>query len=280
LKNKERNLELFLYLITHPQIWQYASTYYETWKNSKKKHLVHTYTDEILPVEKIISSIFPSSNYLMDDFKKTTSQLLEHVLNFVKQLENKEYPSKEKPYGTNWGLELNSALILYALCKIVKPEKVVETGVAYGLASSYILQALNENKKGTLYSIDFPFSPWQTKKMIGAMTPDDLRARRKFVYGPSSAVLKKLLNSIGPIDIFFHDSLHTYKNMKREFNTVWPFIKKDGFLISDDVLHNNAFYELHSKYNLKPFLLSQKAKAISSSLESPTKDYLGIIQKN
>jgi len=274
------NLEILLYLITHPQIWQYTQTYYESWKDSKKKHKVHTYSDEIASFEKIISSLFPSSNYSIDDFKKDTAQLLKHVLNFVKQLENKEYPSKEKPYGTNWGLELDSSLFLYALCKIIKPEKVVETGVAYGLASSYILQALDENKKGTLYSIDFPFSPWQTKKMIGSMTPDNLRSRRKFVYGPSSAVLKKLLNSIGPIDIFVHDSLHTYKNMNREFNTVWPFIKNSGFLISDDALHNNAFYELHSKYNLTPFLLSQKIKPISSALESPTKDYLGIIQKN
>ena len=65
-----------------------------------------------------------------------------------------------------------------------------------------------------------------------------------------------------------------------EFETSWPFIKKSGFLISDDVLDNNAFYEFHSKLNLKPFLLlSQKGKVISSVLESSTKDYLGIIQK-
>jgi len=215
----------------------------------------------------------------MDDFKKNTAQLCQHALNFFEQIENKEYPSKEKPYGANSALEINSSLFLYALCKLTKPEKVVETGVAYGLSSSYILQALYENKKGMLYSVDFTYSPWHTKKMIGSLTPDHLRFRRKFVYGPSSVMLKKLLNSTGQIDIFFRDSLHTYNSMMYEFNTAWPFIKKGGFLISDDVLHNNAFFEFHSKLNLKPFLLSQKVKAISSILEDSTKDYLGIIQK-
>jgi len=275
-----RKLKILLYLISNPQVSRYQlPIHYETWKDSKKKYPLHDYTNEIVQLEKILLSLFPFSNFSIDDLNKNTVSLRQHALNFFKQLENKKYPSKEKPYGTSSALEINSALFLYALCKLTKPEKVVETGVAYGLSSSYILQALYENKKGTLYSIDFTYSPWHTKKMIGSLTADHLRFRRKFVYGPSSVVLEKLLNSIGHIDIFFRDSLHTYKSMMYEFETAWPFIKKSGFLISDDVLHNNAFYEFHSKLNLKPFLLSQKGKAISSELECSTKDYLGIIQK-
>ena len=279
MQKKNQYFHLILHIFSHPELWKYISTYYETWIEAKRKYIVHEYKEEILPIQKIYETLFPSSKYSLGDFKKNTSSLLTHILNFTKNLEKKSYPSKEKPYDTNWGLEINSALLLYIICKMIKPEKVVETGVAYGLASSYILQALDENKKGILYSIDFPFSPWQTKEMIGSITPVHLRSRRKFVYGPSSNVLKKLLQSIGSIDLFFHDSLHSYKNMKREFTTAWPFIKEGGFLISDDALHNNAFYELHKQFNLKPLLLSQKEKPISQSLQSPTKDYLGILKK-
>lgn len=46
--------------------------------------------------------------------------------------------------------------LVYAIVRVLKPEIVVETGVASGLSSAYILQALEENRKGKLYSIDLP----------------------------------------------------------------------------------------------------------------------------
>ena len=144
------------------------------------------------------------------------------------------------------------------LCKTIKPEKIVETGVAYGLSSMYILQALKENNKGTLYSIDSVFSPWQSKETIGAAIPNELRDRWKFIFGSSSEKLKNILSDLNQIDIFFHDSLHTYKNMIFEFETSWPFITTNGFLISDDIGDNNAFYDFITKVKKSPFILSQK----------------------
>ncbi len=49
---------------------------------------------------------------------------------------------------------------LYAIVRSLKPETVLETGVASGLASAYILLALRQNKKGKLYSIDLPSEGW------------------------------------------------------------------------------------------------------------------------
>jgi predicted O-methyltransferase YrrM len=39
----------------------------------------------------------------------------------------------------------------------IKPKIVVETGVSFGITSSFILQAMEENGFGTLYSIDLLF---------------------------------------------------------------------------------------------------------------------------
>lgn len=56
------------------------------------------------------------------------------------------------PYHS--GLEMVRLPVL--ACKGEKPERVIETGVARGASSQAILQALEENRKGHLYSIDMP----------------------------------------------------------------------------------------------------------------------------
>lgn len=162
----------------------------------------------------------------------------------------------------------SSSVLLYLICRILKPEKVVETGVAYGRSSTLILQALHDNNFGNLYSIDYSFRPWESKKMLGSMIPDYLRNRWKLVYGMSKKKLKPLLNSLGKIDIFIHDSAHTYENMMFEFSTSWPHINKNGFLISDDL--NTAFNDFSIEQNITPVLFAQKLKE---------KNFLGILQK-
>ena len=53
-------------------------------------------------------------------------------------------------------------------------------------------------------------------------------------------VLEPLLKKLGRIDIFFHDSLHTYKHMLFEYNTCWDYLKDNGILISDDIIVMNG----------------------------------------
>ena len=72
------------------------------------------------------------------------------------------------------------------------------------------------------------------------------------------------------IDIFLHDSLHTYKNMSLEFKKSWPFIKSGGFLLSDDVLTNNAFSDFYTSIKKEPIIMIQDENPIS---------YLGILKK-
>ena len=47
--------------------------------------------------------------------------------------------------------------LLYFLTRYLNPENVLETGVAAGFSSYAILSALQKNRKGTLYSSDFPY---------------------------------------------------------------------------------------------------------------------------
>jgi len=46
--------------------------------------------------------------------------------------------------------------IIYTLIRCLKPRIVIETGVANGASSTFILSALEKNNLGKLYSIDLP----------------------------------------------------------------------------------------------------------------------------
>lgn len=260
---------LLIYAITHPKSGKHILVgKYQSWQDSKVRS-VFDYASKQSEFNLILKSFFPDTNYSLNDLQNDTREIQSHVTDFSSRLDRSAYPSKEKPYPLDYSLDNTSGLFLYALCKIVKPDIVIETGVAYGLSSMYILQALNENNKGKLLSIDYIFSPWQTQEMIGTAIPEHLRDRWELVFGPSSEKLTKVLSDAGSVDIFFHDSLHTYKNMLYEFEKAWPYIKKGGFLISDDIGGNNAFHDFCSSRNIESFFLSQKQ---SSSL--------GIVRKS
>jgi len=147
---------------------------------------------------------------------------------------------------------------LYMLIRFVKPQVVVETGVHRGVSSLFILQAMSDNGEGQLYSIDLPHAQYESdsgsatksvlhESKIGICVPAALRDRWKLILGDSREELPALLAKVGEIDIFLHDSKHTFDHMMWEFQTAWPHITANGFLLSDDIHWSNAFAEFSSK---------------------------------
>ena len=197
------------------------------------------------------------------------NNLENHLKSFFKNISG-DYPSITKPYPIDYSIMGQSGPFLYKLCKIIKPKIIIETGVAYGVSSSYILQALSENNKGKLISIDSIFRPWQSKQMLGSAIPKNLLDRWELKIGTSEQLLDEIFNTHSSIDIFLHDSLHTYKNMSFEFQKSWPFINEGGFLLSDDVKSNNAFSDFYKSIKNEPIIMIQE--------ENPS-SYLGILKK-
>jgi predicted O-methyltransferase YrrM len=134
---------------------------------------------------------------------------------------------------------------IYVIIRVLKPNIIVETGVANGASSFYILLALKRNKKGHLFSIDFPnLDPTAIipqNKEVGWLVPQVLRDRWTLIFGKIEEKLPKLLEELGSIDIFYHDSLHTYEHMMFEYKLAWGKLNKGGLLISDNIDLNNAF---------------------------------------
>lgn len=141
--------------------------------------------------------------------------------------------------------------LMYILVRHLKPDVVIETGVARGDTSQAILKAMQINDKGHLYSIDLN----QEKSIDGSdrgyyktgdRVTEDLKKRWTLIDGDSKIELPKLLQRVPSVDIFFHDSLHTFDHMLFEYTTVWDHIKSDGWLVSDDAFWNHAFMKFAS----------------------------------
>jgi predicted O-methyltransferase YrrM len=134
--------------------------------------------------------------------------------------------------------------LCYAVARSLRPSVVAETGVCYGVTSAYLLAALEANNEGHLYSIDLPPLGENGDDYVGWLVPQELRHRWTLQRGTSGRLLGPLVAGLGSLDLFVHDSQHTYKNMKEEFATAWPALRGGGVLISDDVEGNQAFLQL------------------------------------
>lgn len=152
-------------------------------------------------------------------------------------------------------LSYEEAISLYLICRILKPEHVVETGVSAGRSSAFILAALEDNDKGELISID-------PDPNSGYAIPKPLRSRWKFINGKSEEVLPSILDEIESVDLFLHDSLHMYDHMLFEYRTVWLYIKNGGILVSDDIDFNRAFSEFAKEVGRNPVFLSRSFAGI------------------
>ena len=153
----------------------------------------------------------------------------------------------EDPFRLRWAADSVLARWCYLVCRLLEPSVVVETGVAYGVSSAFILSALEQNGRGTLHSVDLPPTSRGADGFWGIAVPGELRERWHLHRGASKRVLPRLLRKTGPLDLFVHDSLHTRRNMRREFETVWPYLGDGGVILADDVERNGAFGELRRR---------------------------------
>jgi predicted O-methyltransferase YrrM len=130
----------------------------------------------------------------------------------------------------------------YCLVRHLRPERVVETGVAHGVTTRFILEALARNGSGRLWSIDLPpLIDRHLETEVGVAVPERLRGRWKLIRGSSRQRLRPLLTALGTIDVFVHDSMHTTRNVQFELSQAWPALTPGGVVIADDIDFNRGF---------------------------------------
>jgi hypothetical protein len=125
-----------------------------------------------------------------------------------------------------------NTFILYYIVRYLKPNLVLESGVSAGTSSSAIIQALEKNDNGVLYSSDLPL--FLEKKDIGILVPNELRYRWKLFFEGDSINLPIILNQINEINIVYYDSEKSYQ-AKNFFMEKILINFKPKIIIVDDI---------------------------------------------
>jgi predicted O-methyltransferase YrrM len=149
-------------------------------------------------------------------------------------------------YGSEGVMGALDCATLYGLTRWLRPGVVMESGGFIGMSSAFILKAFADANltAAKLYSIE-----WSEDCEQGALIPDGLRsASGGFV--PMRGKVEDFLKRDqlpGSIDMFLHDSSHSYRHMLWEFRQFWPRLRDGGLLVSHDVQMNAAFPEFIAK---------------------------------
>lgn len=137
---------------------------------------------------------------------------------------------------------------IWCVTRHVKASRVIETGVAHGVTSRFVLEALERNGDGHLWSIDLPPMEPEWRKQVGIATDGRYSDRWSYINGSSRRRLPSLLSRVGPIDVFIHDSLHTERNVRFELDQAWEAVRPGGALIVDDVDSNCGFQSFRETF--------------------------------
>lgn len=140
--------------------------------------------------------------------------------------------------------DADTSLCRAVWCTVVhtRPEMVIETGVAHGVTSRIVLEAMNQNGHGHLWSIDLPY-PFDHRLHVqtGAAVTDACRHRWSYLEGSSSQRLPPLIAEVGHVEVFIHDSLHTAKNVVFEMQQAASAMAPGGVMLVDDIRTHEGF---------------------------------------
>jgi hypothetical protein len=116
----------------------------------------------------------------------------------------------------------------YAIVRALQPDNVVETGTHLGLGSCVIAAALLRNGHGRVTTIDIDADS-------GFLIEE-----------PYASVIDRQIGSsvdelaaMSDVDMFLHDSLHTYEYESSELAAVEPNLRSDAIVLSDNA-HDSA----------------------------------------
>lgn len=171
-----------------------------------------------------------------------------------------------RTYG--WYSDADLALCSAIWCSVrhTNPRAVIETGVAHGVSSRVVLEALMLNDTdGHLWSIDLPHPLDQgLHSQTAAAVPDSCRPWWSYVQGTSRRRLPGLVAQVKEVDLFIHDSLHTARNTLFEMEKSAAAMAPHGIMLIDDIKSHTGFATFakrHSDYE---------------TLVCPTPDRIGV----
>lgn len=170
----------------------------------------------------------------------------------------KRQRSYSPAYPAEYRIGMGGALLLYALVRLTKPTTVLETGVADGYSSFFILHALSNNGSGQLISCDTSSScgailSSEEKREWCLETLDSAHTRAAFL-----AVVARAPR----IDLFIHDSDHSYRWQTFELESIVRHLDQHGMIVCDDADASYAFVDFATRIGVPPLMLVEDRKVV------------------
>lgn len=185
-------------------------------------------------------------------------QLIKKVNNRLKKLDENEIKPFIKMFGPDELLFFNSLYSdgptlylkwLYCLTRELKPKKIVELGAFAGASTAMFLAGMEP--ESVLFSVDVDPKSWgvvsEDKRLIKVIGND---VSKKAIFPEGT--------ELGDTSLWFIDSEHTGRHLKKEIKKYGPLWKKGTIVVVDDVQsiefpdYTEAWRELpYEKVNLK-----------------------------
>jgi len=146
------------------------------------------------------------------------------------------------PIETRYGPSPELVRLANLATRLLRPEVVVETGVARGFTTTSTLEALERNGRGHLYSVEMPGLYRGYADQVGEIIPERLRPRWTLELGPSAIAMRRLGARLGEIDLFIHDSANNYDTQTTEYRLALERMPPGSVIVSD-MLTTDAFLE-------------------------------------
>ena len=145
--------------------------------------------------------------------------------------------------------------LLYFIVRKFKPVNILETGVAIGYSSCFILAGIEKNSIGKLFSSDFHFlGVKDSKKYIGFLPIQlDFCKNWTLLTEGDEYNIPKFLDKIGKdkIDLFHYDSDKSYRGKWNAVNLINNNTHNETIYIFDDIQDDFFFRDFVKKKNIK-----------------------------
>jgi methyltransferase family protein len=186
--------------------------------------------------------------------------------------------------GRSFYAQFRAPLDVYALSRLIGAREIVETGVSSGVSSAHFLLAVRRNRHGRLHSIDLPTRQKSIKlrdnespvslppgRESGWAIPPQLTVGWDLRIGPSQKLLPSLVDRLGEVSLFLHDSHHTPAHLTFELETIRPRLRPGSVVLADNTVWTGKAFDRFAKAMGAPVVRRRRSDLVGLRVPSHTR---------
>jgi predicted O-methyltransferase YrrM len=182
----------------------------------------------------------------------------------------------EKPADEHeWSTGYKEGLYLYNLARSLSPDIIVEIGTFRGYSGAYFLQALEDQNKGILYTVDvLSYNKFSEEELEEnhQIAMENLRSvGSRFISVIRSP--KEARWNTDPIDLLYIDGDHSYEACLRDLEIYELWVRKYGIILIHD------YHGIRVKKAVTDYFKDKNGYAFSLLPEESYKNNLMVIIK-